>query len=150
MPPELHDRAYRRFFQDRRMVVDLIRGFLDATWVNHLDFRTLRQISDVLINADLERRNADTIWRVQWKGPHKGKPPVYIFLAIEFQSTPDPWMVFRILYYIAMLYDRLISSGELTPGSPMPPIVPLVLYNGSATWTAPTDVAEMIAEVPGL
>lgn len=150
MPAEPHDRAYRRFFQDRRMVIDLLRGFLDAEWVEHLDFRTLRQISDVLISAELERRNADSIWHGQWKGRYKGKAPVYIFLALEFQSTPDPWMPIRILLYLALLYDRLVASGELAPGNPLPPILPLVLYNGSAAWTTPTDISEMVAQVPGL
>src|SRR5947209_7646272 len=41
-------------------------------------------------------------------------------------------------------HHRLISRKEK-----LPPVLPLVLYNGRAPWNAARDVAELIAELPG-
>ena len=35
------------------------------------------------------------------------------------------------------------------PGAPLPQVIPLVVYNGRARWTAPPDVSELIAPVEG-
>ncbi|MDO4230851.1 MAG: Rpn family recombination-promoting nuclease/putative transposase [Lautropia sp.] len=35
-------------------------------------------------------------------------------------------------------------------GKRLPPVLPIVLYNGSAQWTAATDIAELLPRAPGL
>jgi hypothetical protein len=87
-PPQKHDRAYRRFFSLPEMVVDLVRGFIPEDWVRHLDFANMEQMADVIIGEHWDRRDADTVWRIGWKGPHKGKPPLYVVLVFEFLSSP--------------------------------------------------------------
>ena len=44
----------------------------------------------------------------------------------------------------------LIRRQEVKPGHPLPPVLPIVLYNGGKTWTAPTDLAALLPRVPGL
>jgi hypothetical protein len=44
----------------------------------------------------------------------------------------------------------LIKQGKALPDGRLPPILPIVLYNGSQKWTAVTNVADLIPEVPGL
>ena len=38
-----HDHSYKHLFSHRRMVEDLLRGFVREEWVNHLDFSTLER-----------------------------------------------------------------------------------------------------------
>lgn len=38
--------------------------------------------------------------------------------------------------------------GELTPDGLLPPVLPIVLYNGKALWGAARDVAELVATIP--
>ena len=35
-------------------------------------------------------------------------------------------------------------------GKKLPPVLPIVLYNGDAKWTAATDIADLIPKAPGL
>jgi putative YhgA-like transposase len=70
-------------------------------------------------------------------------------LLLEFQSTVDPWMALRVLVYTGLLWQSLAREGELAPGQRLPPVLPLVLYNGERPWGAPLEVAELIEEVPG-
>lgn len=51
--------------------------------------------------------------------------------------------------YVALLYQGLIRSGQLTPAGTLPPVVPVVLYNGRGRWTAARDVETLIEPVPG-
>jgi hypothetical protein len=49
---------------------------------------------------------------------------------MEFQSQPDPWMAMRMLVYVGLLYQELIKSKHFTDRGKLPPVFPLVLYNG--------------------
>ncbi len=68
---------------------------------------------------------------------------------IEFQSTVDPWMAVRIMTYVGLLYQDLIAAEKLVVGSKLPPVLPVVLYNGDPEWTAATDISQLVVEVPG-
>ena len=94
---------------------------------------------------DLRRRSDDVVWRVK-----AGEDWLYLYILIEFQSTVDPFMAVRLLVYVGLLYQDLIRRQEVKPGHPLPPVLPIVLYNGGKTWTAPTDLAALLPRVPGL
>nr|MBP8284532.1 Rpn family recombination-promoting nuclease/putative transposase [Chromatiaceae bacterium] len=54
-----------------------------------------------------------------------------------------------MLVYVGLLYQDLIRRREVKPGHPLPPVLPIVLYNGGKTWTAPTELAALLPAVPG-
>ena len=58
-------------------------------------------------------------------------------------------MAVRMLAYTALLYQRLIADGALRERSVLPPVLPVVIYNGRQPWTVPVDVAELIASGRG-
>ena len=75
---------------------------------------------------------------------------VWVYLLLEFQSKPDPWMALRIMVYLGLLSQHLVNEGELQNGL-LPPIVPIVLYNGTPQWLHPQDVADCFGpSLPGL
>lgn len=93
---------------------------------------------------DLRERHDDIVWRLRWNGCW-----CYLYLILEFQSTPDPWMAVRILAYTALLWQDLIKSGVVREGDTLPPVFPVVIYNGGKTWTAAREVAELLTPVSG-
>ena len=68
---------------------------------------------------------------------------------LEFQSAVDRSMAVRMLTYTALLYQKLIAEGVLRERSVLPPVLPVVIYNGRRPWTVPVDVAELIASGRG-
>jgi Putative transposase, YhgA-like/Domain of unknown function (DUF4351) len=72
-----------------------------------------------------------------------------VYLLLEFQSTVDPFMALRLMVYVGLLYQHLLREHQLTDSGKLPPVLPLVLYNGYAPWGAALDVADLIEEVPG-
>jgi len=59
-------------------------------------------------------------------------------------------MALRILVYTGLLYQELVKGGHFTHAGKLPPVFPLVLYNGEPPWGAAQEVAELIEAVPGL
>lgn len=125
-------------------MADLLRGFVHEAWVAELDFASLEKVSGSYVADDLREREDDVIWRVRW-----GKDWLYVYLLLEFQSTIDRFMAVRVLVYLGLLYQDLIRSGQLTADGRLPPVLPIVLYNGNKRWNAPEEVGELIVPVPG-
>ena len=140
-----HDNGYKRLFSHPEMVADLLRGFVREDWVRDLDFSTLERVSGSYVTPELRSRESDIVWRVRW-GQDRW---LYVYLLIEFQSTVDPFMALRVLVYVGLLYQDLVQHRQLTTAGKLPPVLPLVLYNGTAPWGAVREVAELIEEVPG-
>jgi hypothetical protein len=138
-----HDHSYKLLFSHPEMVADLIRGFVREEWVEHLDFSSLEKVSGTYIADDLREREDDVIWRVQW-----GKEWLYVYLLIEFQSTVDRFMAVRILVYLGLLYQDLVRSSQLAVDGRLPPVLPIVLYNGNRRWDAPVEMADLIVPAP--
>ena len=141
--PSSDDAAYKLLFSHPELVRDLVLAFIPDTWLRGLDYSTLNKVPGHYVSEGLRQRADDVVWRVR-----SGEDWVYLYLLIEFQSRPDPWMAVRMMTYVGLLYQDLIRRNELPPGKRLPPVLPIVLYNGSARWTAATDIAELIPEVP--
>ena len=69
---------------------------------------------------------------------------------LEFQSSVDPGMAARILSYTALVHQELIRNGMLRESGALPPVLPIVVYNGERRWTAAVEVGETIAPAGGL
>jgi len=143
-----HDSSYKKIFSHANMVEDLLTGFVREEWVQELDFSTLEKVSGSYVTDDLRDRADDIVWRVRW-----GTDWLYVYLLLEFQSTNDPWMAVRIMTYVGLLYQDLISSKQLPTDAAgkklLPPVLPVVLYNGEPKWTAATDINDIVQNIPG-
>ncbi|WP_459874133.1 Rpn family recombination-promoting nuclease/putative transposase, partial [Endothiovibrio diazotrophicus] len=102
------------------------------------------RVAGSYVSDDLRERIDDMVWRVRLK-----QRWVYVYLLLEFQSTIDPFMAVRLLTYLGLLYQDLIKRDRLKPGTRLPPVLPLVLYNGVPRWGAPLEIGELIEPVPG-
>jgi hypothetical protein len=156
-----HDGGYKLLFGNQRMVEDLVRGFVPEPWVDRLDFSTLERCEGSYVTERSGRREVDMVWRVRWEGEGKRgqgaggegtqreKYWLYVYLLLEFQSRVERFMAVRMLNYLSLLYLDLVKRRELTESGKLPPVLPLVLYNGDRRWSAPRQVSELIETVPG-
>lgn len=139
-----HDSAYKQFFSNPEMVESLLRDFVSADFIADLDFSTLERCSGSYVTDDLRERHDDIVWRVGWK---KGSW-CYVALLLEFQSTPDHWMALRTLSYTTLLLLDLVKTGNVRENEGLPPVFPIVIYNGGKAWKAPQEVAALFAPMP--
>ena len=138
-----HDSSYKQLFSHPRMIKELFSSFVRESWVSQLDFSTLEKVNGSYISDDLRDREDDVIWKVRI-----GESWVYLYILLEFQSTVDRFMAVRLLTYTGLLYQDLLKSGQIKGKQKLPPVFPLVLYNGEKRWHAATSLADLIDAVP--
>jgi len=139
-----HDHSYKLMFSHKQMVRDLLTGFVNEAWVEQLDFNQMEQVSGTYITDELRDREDDMIWRIWWRDRW-----LYVYLLLEFQSSEDKHMAVRIMSYLGLLYQDLIRQDAFTPSGKLPPVLPIVLYNGEKRWTAAQNIADLVEPVPG-
>ena len=144
-PNHAHDTGYKLLFSHPEMVRDLLTGYLGGAWLQQADFNTLERVNASYVSETERQRHDDMVWRLR-----VGQQWVWVYLLLEFQSEPDPWMALRMMVYVGLLSQHLVKEGELQDGL-LPTVVPLVLYNGAVPWKSATDVADSYApSLPGL
>lgn len=148
-----YDKTRRLLYSHPRMVEDTLR-FIDEPWVDELDFSTLERMPDSHVSERLHLRFEDVVWKVRWKDSE-----VYLCLLLEFQSKVEPYMVFRVFFYMAAFYMdlvRQIQKAEETPDvltsgpagerpAKLPLVIPIVSYNGRAVWWPSCELRDYIA-----
>lgn len=141
-----HDPGYKRLFSEPEMVRDLLLGFVPGEWVQRLELSSLEKVNASFVSDDLLWREDDVIWRVRFAN----QSWLYVYLLLEFQSKPDPWMPLRIMVYTGLLWQELIQTGKVKRGQQLPPVVPVVLYNGLKPWTVSEELQDLVVPIDGL
>ncbi|MER2527939.1 MAG: Rpn family recombination-promoting nuclease/putative transposase, partial [Candidatus Competibacter denitrificans] len=140
-----YDPAYKKLFSQPRLIEDLLKGFVPQPWVAELDFSTLEKRNVHFVTPQLGWRQSDVIWRVKLRDHW-----LYVLILLEFQSSIDRWMPLRLWVYLGLLYLELLEQQQLLPNGKLPPVLPIVLYNGAPRWRASTQLADLLETLPGL
>ena len=135
-----HDSLYHRLFSDPRLVAQLLRDSIPALVLAGFDLDSMERVNAKLHAETGERREPDMVWRI----PRNDDSDVYVMLLLDFQSTSDYRMALRVLVYVGLLWQHLVKENRLLPGRRLPPVLPLVLYNGARRWTAPLSLGELV------
>ena len=140
-----YDAAWKRLFGLSIVVEHLLRGFAREI-AGLLDFATLRELSASWAGADAEQRHGDAVWRAQYRDG-SGRAVV---LLLEFSSTVDRDMAARVLRYQSMAFDALRRQGDLDADGELRLLsVVVVVYSGTARWTAPGSAARATVDRDG-
>lgn len=138
-----HDSFYKTLFSNPKMVKDLILDFIPEPFVSDFDFSTLEICHNAYVTPHLAQRQNDLVWRVRWKDS-----VCYIYIILEFQSSQDHWMALRILTYTALLWESLIKTEEFKNQKFLPPILPIVIYNGKRPWNCAKNISDLVMPIP--
>ena len=137
-----YDTSYKALFSCPELVRDLLRAYVPGKWLEQADYESLTRINASYVSRSDKQRHDDMVWRIDVGGRW-----LWVYIVLEFQSEPDPWMAVRIMQYVSLLAEQLVKEGVHSDGC-LPPILPIVLYNGKEPWKAPLDVADCFATPP--
>ena len=141
--PPGSDPVYKRLYAFPEMVADLLRSLFPDDALG-ADYETLRRLPAEYVADDYRQRRGDAVWRLNAESAQGGW--LHVLVLLEFQSTDDPSMALRVLEYTAMLYRELLREGSFGVGGELlPPVLPVVLYNGDAPWRSAAQVRELVA-----
>ena len=136
---QIHDTGYKLLFSHAELVQQLLEGFAPPELVKLLDFGTLTLANGSYVTPAMKQREDDVVWSVSM-----GDTTLYLYILLEFQSTVDAAMPVRMMQYVAALYESLIKEKSINPSEGLPPVFPIVLYNGDQRWQVATNIAELI------
>jgi predicted transposase/invertase (TIGR01784 family) len=139
----IHDSGYKLLFSNRTIFRQLLETFVDQPWVAELDFERAETVDKSFVSEHYKETESDLIYRLPW-----GKDELYIYVLMEFQSTVDRWMALRMLNYITNFYMDWVKAHP--EARKVPPLFPLLLYNGEARWSAAQTMAELVESEPSL
>ena len=143
--PASSDTDYKLLFSCPEIVRDLLIGYAPGKWLEDADFSTLTHVNGSYVSEAGKQRHDDVVWRVKIGGRW-----LWVYIILEFQSESDPWMALRMMEYVNQLALQIAREHKKydLPEGRIPPILPIVLYNGLPRWSAATDVADCFIEPP--
>ena len=139
-----HDRGYKYLLSSEKLFLQLLQSFADRGWVSQLDVHTIVRVDKSYILQDFNAQEADLVYRLKIKGQE-----VIFYLLLELQSTVDFQMPYRLLLYMTEIWRDVLKNTpkEMAERKDfrLPPVVPLVLYNGADNWTVERRFRETLA-----
>ena len=145
-PPLLSaDSGNKLLFTQPEMVRDLLIGYAPGEWVKDADFSSLIHVSGSYVSESGKQRHNDVVWKIDVSGRC-----LWVYIVLECQRQSEKWMALRVMEYVNQLslqITREYKEDQLPEGC-LPPILPIVLYDGKSAWNAATDVADCFIKPP--
>lgn len=139
----LHDTGYKFLFSHAELVRELLEVFAPPGLSELLDYGSLRPETGSFVTPAMKKREDDIVWSIELKGQR-----LYLYLLLEFQSSIDRAMPIRMMQYVSALYDHLVRSKAVDLANGLPPVLPIVLYNGDKRWQHSPEIFDLIQPHP--
>ncbi len=134
---DIDDRGYKRLFSNKEIFRQLVTSFVKEEWVKDLDFSSCELVPGAFVSKNYEKTFSDLMYKVKLRDRD-----FYIVILLEFKSAPALFVVVQVLGYIMDFYRHLIASEKDL--RKLPPVFPIMLYNGEKPWITPLDISELI------
>ena len=138
-----HDKGYKRIFKVKKNFLDFIQKYVALEWMMELTVEDIELIDKEFITDQFETYESDFVYKI-----HLKENDIYMFFLQELQSSNDFSMPFRLLVYMTAIwldyFKNTDKNERIRKEFQFPPIFPLVLYNGSNSWTTKRHFKEML------
>jgi hypothetical protein len=130
-----HDIFFRAIFSRPDSALGLLRTMLPESLAAGLDADSVRVISPTHIDGSLRASQSDVVVAARLFGQE-----VQFVVFLEHRSSVEHRMALRLLRYSGETWAR-----ESPRRGALPDVIPLVVYAGKRPWTAPRDLAGLLA-----
>ena len=144
--PNPHDAFFRQAFGSPKHVAGLLKLVLPKHLQAVLDLnpQKIRVLDPAHVDAELRGTVSDLIVEVPRRGlsGEAERAPAIFILAIEHQRQDTRFIVVRQLGYMVRIWERWLREH---PGAThLPPVIPVVIYNGEGPWRSPTSLHALL------
>ena len=126
-----HDALFKRIMENDIAAKEFLNEYLPVEVKDIVDLETIKVQKESYIEPNLTKRLSDIVYSVNTKD----NKDAFIYCISEHQSSVDQLMAFRLWKYTLLLAERHINKKEK-----IPLIFPLVVYAGTAKYTAPRNL----------
>lgn len=142
------DSSGKLIFKDPILCAQFLRDYLDIPLLKDVQPEDIEDETERFVHLFTEERNSDVVKRVRIK---EGKTSFYLISLIEHKSEVDYNVVMQIFRYMAFIWEdyekeqnRKHKGMSKTKGFKYPPILPIIYYEGSGSWTAATRLHDRV------
>ena len=139
---------FRKVFSEEAEAAGLLRPHLPEWLSSTLNWSTLTLQDRSYVDEELAASESDLLFEVQRQagaGEAESEPEqLLLYVLFEHQSTPDRWIRFRLLQYCCRIWADALRADKKRPE--LPPIVPVVFYQGKRRWRHAREFVELFAE----
>jgi len=146
-----NDIKSKTIFRDPTLCCQFLRDYVDHPLLKNLRPEDIEDYTDRFVSYFGVEFQADTVKRIRLRGVGKKFSEFYLISLIEHKSKVDYNISVQLLKYMVCIwaeYERQFEvkyQGEVKNKSfRYPPILPVVYYEGTGSWTAPLYLKERI------
>ena len=132
-----NDKFAKETFSRPKLAKTFLANCLPPTLAECLDLEHLEVLKDSFVDSDLKEFFSDLLYRVPLRGGATG----FVYVLLEHKSAPDRWVAFQLLCYMVKIWEPLAKTSR---GKKLPPIIPIVFYQGRPRWRIPHNFAALI------
>ena len=147
---KLKDSGAKLIFDNHTLCAQFLRGYTDVELLKNVQADDIEDITERFLWLWQEGRDSDSVKKIHLNG-FSGTDTLYLIALIEHQSSVDHDLAFRILRYIVQILTDYAEEQEKkqkgitkTAGFLYPPILPIVFFDGTGNWTAPTNFKDKV------
>lgn len=133
-----HDQLFKAAFRIPANAAGELASVLPKEVVDAIDLTSLELVQGDFVSRRLDERFSDALFRADFKTGVSG----FIWLLLEHQSTPDRWMVLRVLEKVVRAWEEW--RRETPEARALPPFICVVVHHGDDGWNVPTRLHELV------
>ena len=133
-----HDKLFKVTMSQPVVAKEFFQRHLPTDILKRLDLSTLKLENKSFIDDVYKSTEADLIYSIQLDNL-----TAYLYLLFEQQTSVDKDMAFRLHIYTVRMME---NHRKQYPNDPLPVVLPLVLYTGTASWTAPREIFPLFGD----
>ncbi len=103
-----HDKLVGSLLKDKAIAIDFLKSQLPTKYLKHLDISSLEASSETVVGEKWKKYHNDIVFRCKTKKSED----TYIYILIEHQSTPDPFMPVRLLRYQLNVISKYLDAKK--------------------------------------
>lgn len=141
------DSSSKLIFGNAELCSQLLRNYMDIPLLKNVRAEDIEDVTERYVPMFTEERNSDTVKRVKISE----KNIFYFVSLIEHKTKVDYNVSMQMLRYMVYIWEDYEKEMELkkkgvskTKDFRYPPILPIVYYEGSRTWTTPCNFRDRI------
>lgn len=148
----LKDNSFKDIFGNKQLFYEFIKDYIQIDIFKDITPDDIEDISGRFIDAFNENRDSDTVKQINLKDNN-----LFVLCLVEHQSSVKYLMSFRMLEYMVLIWKDYIKkiteeaqkiNKNAEPSElkrfRLPPILPIVFYEGKGNWTAEVQFKEKV------
>ncbi|MFO8032775.1 MAG: Rpn family recombination-promoting nuclease/putative transposase [Desulfohalobiaceae bacterium] len=139
-----HESLFLKVFKDKENTKHFLQQHLAQDLLEHADWDSMYLENVSYLDDEMRKHFSDLVFSVRMGQQEFSAAKVY--LLFEHKSSPESLVGLQVLRYMALQWKEMYDQGQIAGGK-LPPIIPIVIYQGRGSWKARASFQELV-ELP--